>query len=169
MATGTLRGTETDFRNALMRSTSCNVFAEKYDSPQLGQDHIGIRSIKSRPAPAPKLRVTSRCRTLGLAQNAQPPSAAVGGDDDELAGEPDLDDDFGGRAVERRARDDALDFARSDVALAFGDLPGEDDVFEVEDREAVIFKLAMRLSVGNEAPTRFHAAGSASLLVDCAA
>lgn len=141
MATGTLRGTETDFRSALIRSTSCNVFAEKYDSPQLGQDHIGIRSITSRLAPVPKLRVTSRCCTLGLAQKAQAPSAAVRGDDDEFAGEPDLDDDFGGGAVECDAGNDALDFVALRVALVLDDLAREDDVFEIEDREVVIFKL----------------------------
>ena len=45
----------------------------------------------------------------------------------------DFDDDFCGRAVERDARNDALDFAGLGVALTLLDLPREDDVLDVED------------------------------------
>jgi hypothetical protein len=52
-ATGTGRDLATDLRSALMRSISCMVWALKYDSPQLGQDHIGILSITNRSLPLP--------------------------------------------------------------------------------------------------------------------
>ena len=50
-------------------------------------------------------------------------------------------DDFSGTAVEGVALDDVLRFAGDAIALAFCDLSREDDVFEVKDREVVIFKL----------------------------
>ena len=50
-------------------------------------------------------------------------------------------DDFGGAAVEGVALDDVLRFAGDAITLTFCDLSREDDVFEVKDREAVIFKL----------------------------
>ena len=67
-------------------------------------------------------------------------SRDVDGDDDKLASEADFDDDFGCCAVERDASDDRLDFSRLGVALAFDDFAREDDVFEIEDVEVVIFK-----------------------------
>ena len=48
---------------------------------------------------------------------------------------------MGCSAVPRDAGDDALDFAGLRVALARDDLAREDDVFEVEDGEFVMFKL----------------------------
>ena len=50
-------------------------------------------------------------------------------------------DDFGGIAVEGGALDDVLRFACDAIALTLSDLSREDDVFEVKDREVVIFKL----------------------------
>ena len=42
------------------------------------------------------------------------------------------------RIVDRDAADDALELAGFSVALALDDFAGEDDVFEIEDREVVI-------------------------------
>ena len=50
-------------------------------------------------------------------------------------------DDFGGAADEGAALDDVLRFAGDAITLTFCDLSREDDVFEVKDREVVIFKL----------------------------
>ena len=75
-----------------------------------------------------------------LPQCAQWLSTEVDSDDDELAGEADLDDRFTGRAVECDAGDDILDFVGLRVALTLGDSPCEDDVFEIKDGEVVIFK-----------------------------
>ena len=87
--------------------------------------------MTSSAAPLPKLRVTYfSCGELAP-QCAQCRSAEVGSDDDDLCG----------GAGERDAGDDALDFAGFDVALTLRDLPREDDVFEIEDGEVVIFKL----------------------------
>lgn len=102
---------------------------------------MGMLSMTRSAAPLPKLRVTLSC------SEPAPPcahcrSAEVGSDDDKLAAEADFDDDFRDRAVERDAGDDALDFAGFDIALAVRDLPSEDEVFEIEDREVVIFKLS---------------------------
>ncbi len=114
-----------------MRSIACMVCAEKYDSPQLGHDHMGIASMTSKAAPFPKLRVTCFNCADALPQQAHWFSTEVGSDDDEPAGEADFDDCFRGRTVERGACDDALDFARLSVALPLGDLPREDDIFEI--------------------------------------
>ena len=45
-----------------------------------------------------------------------------------------------GRAFARAALDDALDVACGAVALALDELPRENDIFEVEDGEVVVFK-----------------------------
>ena len=117
------------------------VCAVKYDSPQLGHDHIGIDSITSSAAPFPKLRVTCFSCNAPLPQCAHLCSTEVGSDDDKFAGEADFDDGFGRSPVERDAGDDAFDFAGLGVALALDDLARKDDVFEVEDCEVVIVKL----------------------------
>lgn len=75
-----------------------------------------------------------------LAQCAHWRSSDVGSDDDEPARDTDLDDNLGWRAVPRGAGDDALNFTGLRVALALDDLAREDDGFEVEDVEFVIFK-----------------------------
>ena len=76
-----------------------------------------------------------------LSQCAHCCSSDVDSDDDELAREPDFDDGFSCRSVERDAGDDALDLACLGVALALDDFAGVDDVFEVKDVKVVIFKL----------------------------
>lgn len=43
-------------------------------------------------------------------------------------------------AFDGATTDDRLDLARVAVALSFGDLAGEEDAFEVKDREVVIFE-----------------------------
>ena len=48
-------------------------------------------------------------------------------------------DDFCGNSIEGPALDDILRFAGAAIALSFGNLVREDDVFEVKDREVVIF------------------------------
>jgi hypothetical protein len=92
-------------------------------------------------APLPKLRVTYFSCGEPAPQCVHCRSAEVDSDDDELAAEAGIDDDFCGRAVERDARNGALDFADLDVTLTLRDLPREDDVLEVEDGEVVIFQL----------------------------
>ena len=88
----------------------------------------------------PKLRVTCLSWIVLLPQCAHWCSRDVDSDDDELASEADFDNCFGCRAVERDASDDALDFPRLGVALAFDDFARKDDIFEIEDVEVVIFK-----------------------------
>ena len=51
---------------------------------------------------------------------------------------PELDDRFGIEPVEGSATDDPLDFPRTAISLPFDVLAGEEDTFEVEDREIVI-------------------------------
>ena len=87
----------------------------------------------------PKLRVTCLSWIALLPQCAHWCSRDVDSDNDELASEADFDGGFGCCAVERNASDDTLDFSRLGVALAFDDFACEDDVFEVEDVEVVIF------------------------------
>ena len=109
------------------------VCAVKYDSPQREQDHMGMPSMTSSAPPLPKLRVTYFSCGDPPPQRAHCRSAEIDSDDDEPAAKADFDDDFGGRAIEGDARDDALDVARLGVALALFDLSCEDDVLEVED------------------------------------
>ena len=64
----------------------------------------------------------------------------IDGDDEEPTRVANFCDDFSGSAVEGPALDDVLRFAGAAIALSFDDLACEDDVFEVKDREVVIFK-----------------------------
>ena len=64
----------------------------------------------------------------------------IDGDDEEPTRVANFCDDFSGSAVEGPALDDVLRFAGAAIALSFDDLAREDDVFEVKDREVVIFK-----------------------------
>ena len=57
-------------------------------------------------------------------------------------------DDFSGDSIEGAALNDVLRFAGAAIALALDDLAREDDVFEIEDREVVIFKFVR--SVGGD-------------------
>ena len=97
-------------------------------------------SMTSKPAPRPKLRVTSRSWTPSCPQAAHNSLGEVDGDDNELASGSELDDCFSRRSGEGNSGNDAFDFSGFSVALPFDDLAGEDDVFEVEDREVVIVK-----------------------------
>ena len=101
-----------------MRSNSCIVCAVKYDSPQPGQDHIGMFSMTRRLAPFPKPRVTYFSCTLPLPQCAHAHSTDVDSDDDELAALANLGDDFAGIAFARGTLDDVLDFTGRTVSLA---------------------------------------------------
>ncbi len=80
-----------------MRSNSCLVCTKKYDSPQLGHDHIGIgiASTTISVAPLSKLRVTCLSCTALLPQCSQWCSAEVADDDDKFAAEADFDDRLG--------------------------------------------------------------------------
>jgi len=140
-ATGTERWTATDLRSVLMRSISCSVCAEKYDSPQLGHDHIGMFSITSSAAPLSKLRVTCLTCTALLPQCSQWCSAEVTGDDNEFAAKAGFDNRLGRLAAKGDAVNDVFDFTGLAIALAGDDLACEDDVFKVEDCEVVIIKL----------------------------
>ena len=100
-----------DLRNALIRSISWSVAAEKYDSPQWGHDHKGMFSTTSKETPRPKLRVTCRNCTPGLPQQAQRESDKVGRDDDKSTGRAGFDDDFRDAGCEGLATDDELGLA----------------------------------------------------------
>ena len=122
-----------------------------------------MASITNKADPLPKLRVTRlSCKDV-FPQLAQRVSTEVDGDDEELAGETDFDDSLRGRPVERDAADNALDFARPDVALALGDLPRKDDVFEIKDGEVVIVKFLSRVG-GNKI---IECANQVAKLADC--
>ena len=122
-----------------------------------------MASITNKADPLPKLRVTRlSCKDV-FAQLAQRFSTEVDGDDEELAGETNFDDGLRGRSVECDAADNALDFARSGVALALGDLPREDDVFEIKDAEVVIVKFLSRVGGNNI----IKSANQVAKLADC--
>ena len=97
-------------------------------------------SITKRDAPWPKLRVTFRSSTPGLAHDAQRRLDKVDGDDEERANRVEFDDCFRCLAFDRATADDELDLARFTVALTLGDLACEEDGFEIENREVVIVK-----------------------------
>jgi len=94
---------------------------------------------------------------------AQRWSEDIGCDDDELAGEADFHDGLRKTAIERDAGDDDFAFAGLGVPLARGDLPREDDVFEINDGEIVIFKLLCGVSGYN----LIQGADQLPKLVDC--
>jgi hypothetical protein len=84
--------------------------------------------------------VIFRSSTPFLAHDAQTRLDKVDGDDGESAKLVEFDDCFRRLAFDRVTADDELDLSRFTVALARGDLAGEDDGFEIEDREVVIVK-----------------------------
>jgi len=102
---------------------------------------MGMPSITRSAFPVPKLRVTLRSWIPTRPQEAQGGLDEVDRDDDEPANRTELDDCFGFAAGDRAAAEVALDFARVMVSLPFDDLSGEENAFEVEDREVVIFQL----------------------------
>ena len=61
-------------------------------------------------------------------------------DDIENARRADLDDCFGFAVIERAAADDGFGFPGFAIFLSLDDTPGEDDIFEIEDRKVVIFQ-----------------------------
>ena len=131
---------DTDFRSALIRSISCIVCAVKYDSPQCGQDHIGMPSMTSKSFPLPKVRVTLRSCGPARPQDRQVALDEVDRDEEERTPGADFDDGLSFKTAERAPADDVLDFAGFGVSLSLDNLAREDNVFEVEDREVVIFK-----------------------------
>ena len=90
--------------------------------------------------PLPKVRVTLRSCGPTRPQEAHGSADKVDGDDEERPFGTELDDRFSFPAVERTPPDDALDFASRGVSLPLDNVAREDNVFEVEDREVVIFK-----------------------------
>ena len=80
-----------------------------------------------------------RCTPIRL-QAAQRGLVAVDCEGEEVAVRGDLDGRFCWGTAERGTTDDIFDFARSPVALALDDCTREDNVFEIEDAEVVIFK-----------------------------
>ncbi len=96
-------------------------------------------------SPRPKIRVMSRRCTPIRPHAAQWGLGAVDGEGEEIAIRGDLDDGFCWDIVDRGAADDIFDFARLPVALALDDCAREDDVFEIEDGEIVIFKFLRRM------------------------
>jgi hypothetical protein len=117
----------------------------KYDSPQWGHDHKGIPSITISDGPRPKLRVTSRRCTPVRPHAAQRGLVTIDGDGEEIALRGDLNDRLRWDTAEGGASDDIFDFTRLPVALALNDCAREDDVFEIEDGEIVIFKFLRRV------------------------
>lgn len=97
--------------------------------------------MTSREEALPKLRVTRLICTEGLPQWAHRCLEDIGCDNNEFFGEADFGDGLRAASVERGAGDNVFEFTGSDIALAFCDLARENDVFEVKDREVVIFKL----------------------------
>jgi hypothetical protein len=123
-----------------MRSSSCIVCAVKYDSPQCGQDHIGIPSTTRRLRPLPKVRVTRLSCTPTRPQEAQRSLNEVDRDDVERPREAELDDDFCLAPIKAASSDEDFGFTRLAVSLALDDAASEDDVFDIKDREVVIFQ-----------------------------
>ncbi len=90
--------------------------------------------------PRPKLRVTSRRCTPVRLHEAQRGLVTVDGEGEEIAVRGDLNGGFRWDTAECVASDDIFDLPRLPVALAFDDCACEDNVFEIEDGEIVIFK-----------------------------
>ena len=62
-------------------------------------------------------------------------------DDVERAREAKLDDNFGFTLIKATPSDEDFRFTRSAVSLPLDDATSEDDVFEIKDREVVIFQI----------------------------
>ena len=96
--------------------------------------------MTSSASPLPKLRATLRSCRPGWPHDAQSALDDIDGDDEEDACRADFEDRFGVLASERLAADNGLGLASLAVFLALNDMAREDEIFEVEDREVVIFK-----------------------------
>lgn len=101
---------------------------------------MGIPSITNRFVPLPKVRATRRSCTPARPHAAHRNLDEVDRDDVEDAHEADLDDRFGFALFKGTPSDDDFGFARFAIFLALNDVASEDDVFEIEDREVVIFQ-----------------------------
>ena len=101
---------------------------------------MGITSIIRRFFPLPKVRATRRSCTPARPHAAQRGLDDVDRDEVEDASEADFDDRFSLPSIEGAPPDNDLAFARFAILLALSDAAGEDDVFEIEDREIVIFQ-----------------------------
>lgn len=86
------------------------------------------------------MRATRRSCTPARPQEAHGDLDGVERDDVEETGEVDFDDRFAFAAVENPPSDEDLGFARFAILLAFDDAACEEDIFEIEDREVVIFQ-----------------------------
>jgi len=102
---------------------------------------MGMPSITKSVSPLPKVRVTRRNSTPGRPHEAHSGLDEVDRDDVENAREADFDNCFGLAVVEGAAADDNFRFAGFPVFLTLDDGTGEEDVFEIEDREVFIFQL----------------------------
>ena len=89
----------------------------------------------------------------------------IDGDDKEPTCVTNFRDDFTGSAIKGPALDDVLRFAGAAIALSFDDLAREDDVFEVKDREVVIFKFVRSVGGYNvtECPDQLAKVGDGHL------
>jgi hypothetical protein len=96
-----------------------------------------MSSITTRLGPLPNVRVTSLIAMLPAPQFAHR-SDHVDGDEDESASDAALGNRFCAATIARAPTDDVLDFLRFPVARPPDDRAREDDVFEVDEREAVI-------------------------------
>ena len=90
--------------------------------------------------PLPKVRVTRLSCTPVRPQEAQRCLDEVNRDDVERAREANLDDDFGRTPIKAVPLDEDFGFACLAIPLALDGAASEDDVFEIEDREVVIFQ-----------------------------
>jgi len=90
--------------------------------------------------PLPKVRVTRLSCAPARPQEAQPCLAEVDRDDVERPRGARLDDDFCLAAIKATPSDEDLGFTRLAVSLPLDDAASEDDVFEIKDREVVIFQ-----------------------------
>ena len=102
---------------------------------------MGIPSTTRRLRPPPKVRATRLSCTPARPHEAQRYLDEVDRDDVERARGTDFDDRFGLASVKGTPSDDDLGFVRLAILLALDDAASEDGVFEIEDREIVIFQL----------------------------
>ena len=101
---------------------------------------MGIPSITRRLFPLPKVRATRRSCTPARPQAAHRDLDEVDRDDVEDARKANPDDRLGLAAIGGTPPDNDLGFARFAILLALNDTASEDDAFEIEDREVVIFQ-----------------------------
>jgi len=86
------------------------------------------------------VRVTFLSCTPARPQEAQRCLEEVDRDDVERTRRPELDDGFGFAPIKGAPLDEDFGLTRSAIFLALDDAAREDDVFEIKDREVVIFQ-----------------------------